>query len=228
MNDVELRGTKLVEVPYFASQIDRLDKSVLIIGECCGGEGVSETIKEMGFADVTTTDIREMSQESNLKRIPGWKHITSDFVKFDETIKYDFIVSVSVFEHFGFWFIGENISTGKSDMCHWNHDILGINKACRLLRDVDSKLMVTLPAGPYMNYEPSGKPWLRGYDYRRQSIIKNEFKNNGFYIANEKFYFSSDCQDWNEVGADINNPENYKSYNPFTPNVIWAFTVKKF
>jgi hypothetical protein len=168
-----------------------------------------------------------MPAESKLKGIFGWKHITSDFVKIDETIKYDFIVSISVFEHFGFWFIGENISTGESDVCYWNHDILGINKACRLLKDTDSKLMITLPAGPYMNYEPTGKPWLRGYDYRRQSIIKNELKNNGFYVVNEKFFFSPDCQDWNEVGADINNPENYKAYNPFTPNVIWGFTIGK-
>jgi len=229
MNDIELQGTKLVEIPYFASQIDKLDKSVLIIGECRGGEGVSETIRELGFTDVTTTDIREMPEDSIIKGIPGWKHITADFVKLDETTKYDFILAISVFEHFGFWFFGANLATRQegADLCRWNHDLVGIIKACKLLKDADSKLMITLPAGPFMNYEETGEPWLRGYDYRRQGIVKAELAKNGYKIDNEKFFFSPDCQGWKEVGPEINSPENYKAYNPFTPNVIWGFTVKK-
>ena len=227
MNDIELQGTKLVEVPYFASQLDDLNKSVLIVGERRGGEGISETIKEIGFTNVTTTDIMSMAEDSWFRDMPGWKHIESDFVKLDETIKYDYIIAVSVFEHFGFWFVGNNLSTGQDDICHWNHDIVGINKACRLLKGAGSKLMVTLPAGPYMNYELTGNPWLRGYDFRRQSIVKNEVLKNGFVVINEKFFFSSDCQDWKEVGSEINNPSHYGSYNPHTPNVIWAFTISK-
>ena len=50
---IQLKGTKKVEVPYFAEQLIDNSKSVLIIGECQGGhEGISETIFEKGFNEV--------------------------------------------------------------------------------------------------------------------------------------------------------------------------------
>ena len=53
-----MKGTKLVEVPYFINQISDIDKSILVIGECKGGsEGVSESILDLGCTNVTTTDI---------------------------------------------------------------------------------------------------------------------------------------------------------------------------
>lgn len=227
---IELRGTKLVEVPYFANQLTDNTKSVLIIGECHGGiEGVSESIHELGFKNVTTTDIMPSEPNCWLRNNTNWTHIQGDFIEFDESNKYDNIISISVFEHFGFWFAGNRMANGLSndDTCKWNHDIAGINKSCKLLKDLDSKLIITLPAGPYMNYEASGEPFLRYYDYRRQSLIKSELERNGYYISDEKFYLSHDFETWEEMSAEINDPKYYSYYNLYTPNVIWGLTIQK-
>lgn len=227
---ITLKGTKLVEVPYFANQLTDTSKSVLIIGERHGGyEGISETIHESGYSSVTTTDILDSNKDSWLKKNTNWNHIVSDFIMFDETLKYDYIISVSVFEHFGFWFAGDRMATGllENDVCKWNHDILGINKACKLLKDKNSKLMITLPAGPYMNYEKSGEPFLRYYDSLRQSLIHKEIAANGYKITNESFFHSIDFVNWDEVSSDINDPAYYSYYNYYSPNVIWAFTIQQ-
>lgn len=226
---IKLLGTKIVEVPYFADQLIDNSKSVLIIGERWGGiEGVSETIKELGFADVTTTDILDVEDGAWLKKETDWKHIKSDFIEFDESNKYDYVISISVFEHFGFWFAGNRMASGlvEDDKCYWNHDIRGINKACKLLKDKESKLMITLPAGPYMNYETSGEPFLRYYNKQRQDIIKNECENNGYAVTDEKFYYSDNFEGWDLVSEEINDFKYYQVYNPVTPNVIWGFTIQ--
>jgi hypothetical protein len=220
---IKLLGTKIVEVPYFSNQLTDSAKSVLIVGERWGGvEGVSETIKELGFNDVTTTDILEVEERAWLKTETNWKHIKSDFIEFDESLKFDYIISISVFEHFGFWFAGSRMASGlaEDDKCLWNHDIRGINKACKLLKDKNSKLIITLPAGPYMNYEISGEPFLRYYDYRRQHIVKKECESHGYRVIEEKFFYSEDFENWEEVSSDINEPKYYQVYNPYTPNVI--------
>lgn len=227
--NIVLKGTKIVEVPYFSSQIDDLNASVLVVGERHGGEGVSETLKNMGMRDVTTTDIVEIPSGSWLAENGSeWKHVKADFVEYDETLKYDYIIAVSVFEHFGFWFSGNHMAGGlcEEDQCRWNHDIRGITKACKLLKNHNSKLMITLPAGPYMNYETTGEPFLRSYDKRRQNIIKNVVLQNGYYISDEKFYYSSNFSEWYESDDAINDPKNYNLYNVYTPNVIWAITIK--
>jgi hypothetical protein len=225
-----LQGTKIVEVPYFANQLLDNTKSVLIIGECQGGiEGISETIHEKGFINVNTTDIMPSKPEYWLRKNTNWEHIQCDFIEFNENNKYDFIISISVFEHFGFWFAGNRMANGlaEDDTCRWNHDILGINKACKLLQDNESKLIITLPAGPYMNYEESGEPFLRYYDKRRQNIIKQELQRNGYFISDEKFFFSNDFTNWEEMSSEINDPKYYSYYNIHTPNVIWGLTIQK-
>jgi hypothetical protein len=90
---IQLKGTKIVEVPYFANQLEGKKQSILIIGERWGGvEGVSETIKELGFNNVTTTDILPVEENAWLKLNTDWKHIQSDFIEFDETNKFDYII----------------------------------------------------------------------------------------------------------------------------------------
>ena len=226
----QLKGTKIVEVPYFADQLTDNSKSVLIIGECQGGhEGISETIHEKGFANVSTTHIMPSLPEYWLRQNTDWEHIQCDFIKFDETRQFDYIISISVFEHFGFWFAGNRMADGlvEDDVCYWNHDIRGILKSCKLLKDADSKLIITLPAGPYMNYEESGEPFLRYYDYRRQALIKQILNKHDFQISNEQFYYSADFQNWDEMSPEINDPKYYSVYNIHTPNVIWALTIQK-
>lgn len=226
---IELRGTKLVEVPYFSEQLKDSSKSILIVGERWGGvEGVSETVKDLNFNNVTTTDIMPVEDGAWLKENTNWKHIQSDFIEFDESNKFDYIISISVFEHFGFWFAGNRMANGlaENDSCLWNHDIKGILKASSLLRDVKSKLIITLPAGPYMNYETSGEPFLRYYDRQRQNLIRRELDRNGYKTINEKYFFSENFIDWSETSEEINNPEFYSYYNIYSPNVIWGLTIQ--
>jgi hypothetical protein len=226
----KLKGTKIVEVPYFIDQITDVNKSILIIGECHGGtEGISESILDIGCSDVTTTDILDSLPNSWLKQNTNWKHIKSDFIKFNESKKFDYIISISVFEHFGMFWEGKayDIDSELEDIVLWNHDIHGINKACKLIKDSNSKLIITLPAGPYMNYAESGYPFLRYYDHKRQSLIKSELEKNGYYISNEKFYFSSDFVNWEEMAPEINDPKYYPYYNIHTPNVIWGLTIQQ-
>ena len=86
--------------------------------------------------------------------------------------------------------------------------------------------MITLPAGPYMNYETSGEPFLRYYNKQRQDIIKNECENNGYSVTDEKFYYSENFEGWDLVSEEINDFKYYQVYNPVTPNVIWGFTIQ--
>ena len=191
---INLKGTKLVEVPYFTSQINNINKDILIIGECKGGtEGISESLLEMGCNNVTTTDILESLPDSWLKQNTKWNHIKTDFIKFDENNKYDYIIAISVFEHFGMFWEGKayDINSEIEDIVLWNHDIQGILKACKLLKNKESKLIITLPIGPYMNYQETGYPFLRYYDLQRQNLVKNKIINEGYNIDNEKFYLST-------------------------------------
>jgi hypothetical protein len=226
-----LRGTKNVEVPYFINQLQDLNKEVLIVGECKGGEeGVSESVHALGFKNVTTTDILESLPNSWLRQNTDWKHIKTDFTKFNEDLKYDYIISISVFEHFGMFWEGKayDIDSTLEDIILWNHDIQGILKACRLLKNEESKLIITLPVGPFMNYQESGYPFLRYYNKQRQDKIRREVENNGYRIDNEIFYMSLNFSEWYEVGEEINTDENYKNYcNSYTPNIIWGVTIKK-
>ena len=191
---INLKGTKLVEVPYFTSQINNINKDILIIGECKGGtEGISESLLEMGCNNVTTTDILESLPDSWLKQNTKWNHIKTDFIKFDENNKYDYIIAISVFEHFGMFWEGKayDINSEIEDIVLWNHDIQGILKACKLLKNKESKLIITLPIGLYMNYQETGYPFLRYYDLQRQNLVKNKIINEGYNIDNEKFYLST-------------------------------------
>lgn len=229
---INLIGTKIVEVPYFSSQMTDNTKSVLIIGERTGGEGVGETVKSSGFTNVTTTDIVGIPDDSWLAKNRGkWKHIQTDFIYFDEVLKYDYIISVSVFEHFGLWFFRNrmgNTLLERDDSCLWNHDIRGMIKACNLLKNAESKLMVTVPAGPFMNYESNGDPLLRSYDKQRRKIVRDELKKVGCSLTNETFYFSEDFKKWRVVTMEwVDEISNYKHYNSTSPNVIWAFTAQK-
>lgn len=227
---MDLKGTKIVEVPYFINSITNIDKKILVIGECKGGtEGVSESILELGCKNVTTTDILDSLLDSWLRKNTNWPHIKSDFIKFDETQKFDYIISISVFEHFGMFWEGKayDIDSNLEDIILWNHDIQGILKACSLLKDKDSKLIITLPIGPYMNYQETGYPFLRYYDLQRQNLVKNKIKEKGYEIDNEKFFLSNDLYEWFEADMNINTPESYKQYcNPYTPNMIWGLTLK--
>ena len=226
-----MKGTKLVEVPYFKNQIVDIDKEILIIGECKGGtEGISESIHQLGCKKVTTTDILPSLPNSWLNQNTNWKHIQTDFLKFDNTLKYDYIISISVFEHFGLFWEGKAFTNDSDieDMVLWNHDINGILKSSSLLKDYNSKLIITLPVGPYMNYQESGYPFLRYYDIQRQNLILKHLTNNG-YSFSQVFFFTENFIDWHEINPSQQQLSElmYTRCNPYTPNIIWGLTVQK-
>ena len=226
-----MKGTKLVEVPYFLNQITDVTRDILIIGECKGGkEGISESIHGLGCINVTTTDILQSLPDSWLRKNTNWEHIKTDFIKFDETRKFDYIIAISVFEHFGMFWEGKayDVDSDIEDMVLWNHDIRGILKACKLLKDEKSKLIITLPIGPYMNYKESGYPFLRYYDQQRQNIIKKTLIDNNYRFS-ESFFISTDAglQNWQSVDNQINHMDYYRKYcNIYTPNIIWGLTIQ--
>ena len=227
---IPLPGFKKSEVPYMLRHIPKdKNKSILIVGERKGGiEGISESILAKGYNNVTTTDILSSPKDSWLKTNTNWKHITEDFTKFNGETKYDCIVSISVFEHFGFWFAGNQMFSGdhESYIVKWNHDILGIIKSSNLLKDKESKVIITLPAGPFLNYEEDGYPFLRYYDYRRQNIIQNKLQEINCSITNEQFYHTEDYENFVQMDPSINNPQYYGMYNSHTQNVGWYFTIQ--
>ena len=231
MENITLKGTKKVEIPYFLNQIEHgTDKKVLIVGECVAADQISTSLIDKECKDVTTTDIRDRPEDGWLNSNTEWKHINSDFIEFDETNKYDYIISISVFEHFGLFWDNKSMfdnSTGVDDYIRWNHDIKGIVKSCKLLKDKDSKVIITLPAGPFMNYNESGHPILRYYDTQRQNLIKETIKGVGCKLTDEKFYYSPDYENWSESDSEINQPKFYHINNSYSPNVIWAFTIQK-
>ena len=100
----EIKGTKLVEIPYLDMELENQNKNVLIVGERIGNEGIIETIFKK-TKTITCTDIMEMKSESILSEIieknPTVKFIQKDFLTFDESKKFDYIVCINVLEHFG-------------------------------------------------------------------------------------------------------------------------------
>jgi len=225
---MNLKGTKIVEVPYGVSNIE-VDSDILIVGERMGGDGISKSIVDKGCESVTTTDIRPIPDESWIKQNTDWNHIVTDFIDFDTSNKYDRIISISVFEHFGLYWEGQSMygDGTKQDIIHWEHDILGIQKSCELLKDENSKVVITLPVGNFFNYNNEGKPIVRYYTKQRQDIIRNKIKDMGCFISDENFFFSKNFQDWFVVDSSINEPQNMSYHNLYTPNVIWAFTINK-
>ena len=88
MSIIKLKGSKIVEVPYFKNHLVDNTKKVLIIGEKYGGvEGISESIHELGFQNVNTTDIIESPQDSWLKLNTNWEHIKCDFTECSSTFQ---------------------------------------------------------------------------------------------------------------------------------------------
>lgn len=231
MNLLELKGTKKVEIPYFLNQIEQgTGESILIVGEVVAADQISKSLISKKCSNVTTTDIRERPINGWLNTNTNWDHITQDFIEFDTNIKFDIIISVSIFEHFGLFWDKKSMFNNKDgivDLVRWDHDIRGIEKSCMLLKDKNSKVIVTLPAGPYMNYNDEGYPILRYYNKQRQNIVKKSVDELGCRFTDEKFYYTENFENWSESDPEINEPRFYQLYNPYTPNVIWAFTIQK-
>ena len=69
-------------------------------------------------------------------------------------------------------------------------------------------------------------PFLRRYDEMRIKVIEGIALKNNMNIENT-FFYSENFDDWFESDISITSPKYSQANNPFTPNMIWAFTLKQ-
>jgi len=231
------KGTKIIENQYLEDVIKSFEGNgldILIIGECEGEENVVQTVlKYNKHKEIQCVDILPLQPNSSLEKIvksdPTVKFTQTDFVKNQLDKKYDVIVCISVLEHFGMRWNGEKmfdkLDSGDDDIL-WNYDLVGLLKMGELLKDKNSKAIITLPVGPYMNYLDNGLPFLRYYDIKRINIFEEICSNNKLSINDEAFYLTSNFQDFEKVPKDISNPKYSMHINNHTPNCIWAFSLQ--
>jgi len=233
----EIKGTKLVEIPYITQEMTEVGKKVLIVGERIGNEGIVETVMEK-TQDILCTDIMELQTESILANIiqetPSVKFIQGDFLAFDEDIKYDYIVCINVLEHFGMNFTKRPMFTDnkicqEDHIIKWNYDLKAIDKMVTLLAP-SGKIIITVPCGsPVLSGDcdpETTMPFLRRYDYLRIGKIKQLAENLQCKLT-EDFFYSENFVEWLQASIEISHPQNAHMHNPNSPNVIWAFTIQK-
>jgi hypothetical protein len=233
----EVRGCKMVELPYLEKQIDQVSGSVLIVGERGGGEGIIEVVMTRNPSAVVCTDMMECPEGSivdNLRKAdPRVTFEQGDLIKFDESRKFDYIVCINVLEHFGMNFGDRPMFSGEfydDDVIKWNYDLKGLIKMMKLLKDYGSRLIVTVPCGvPLMHGDLSittGLPYLRRYDRQRIELIHQLIHKEGCFFT-EQFFWTGDFQEWRVVDEKVTWLESFQHHNPTTPNAIWAFTIEK-
>lgn len=239
----EIKGTKLVEIPYLKNELYHQSSSdnILIVGERIATEGILQTVLQNDFNTCLCTDIMPMGCGSTLEKIIKKDNrvsfIQEDFIETNEQQQYDYIICINVLEHFGMNFAefhGFSGALAGDDYIRWNHDLRAIQKMIALLNDnPKSKIIITVPAGsPILsgdvNIEKTGNkmPMLRRYDWVRIELIKDMIKDACINIE-EKYYYSADFVEWYEGDESITNLEYVHLQNPHTPNMIWAFTLNK-
>ena len=60
----------------------------------------------------------------------------------------------------------------------------------------------------------------------RINLIMDLAGKNGMKIENT-FFYSENFNDWFESDISITSPQYSQANNPYTPNMIWAFTMKQ-
>jgi hypothetical protein len=240
MKKFDIKGSKLVEIPYLRNGISNISEtdSVLIIGEREAGEGILQSFLDFNFSSCECVDICPLVKDSALDdALKSNRNISFeqlDFLDMDNSKKFDYIACINVLEHFGMNFSevpGFSGTYASDDYVRWNHDLRAIEKMIDLLSEtVNSKIIITVPAGqPIMagDINPGNKmPFLRRYDDVRIGLIEDIVKRRGLHI-DMKFYYSDDYVNWYESGREIVTPVYSANNNPYSPNMIFAFTIKK-
>lgn len=238
MDKLDIKGSKIAELAYLSKQLNGIKtNNVLIVGERDGAEGVTAyTLNAMtDDQHLTLTDITPVEPGSYVddlfKTRKNLNFILSDFINFNAEDNIDVIVCISVLEHFGMKFdemdMFDDGTTIENDIIHWNHDLLGLENMMLSLRD-GGKIIVTVPAGRYMNYDKNGYPFLRYYTEERREIIKKLVDNFGCKLTNEEWAISYDFKEWFRSDVRVMGHcvgERYRM-NSFTPNGLWNFCIE--
>lgn len=232
----EIKGTKLVEIPYLDQEMSEPNKKVLIVGERIGNEGIVETIYAK-TKNITCTDIMDIKSPSILediiKECPTVTFQKNDFLFFDESVQFDYIVCINVLEHFGMNFNKKPMFSGpevlEDDVIRWNYDMKALTKMIKLLAPT-GKIIITVPCGPPVmsgdTNPESSTPFLRRYDLLRITKVKELVSKLNCKVV-ETFFYSQNFENWLTADIEISDPVHFSIHNPFSPNVIWAFTVTK-
>jgi hypothetical protein len=237
--DFEIKGTKLVEIPYLEKELSEQKQSdkILIVGERIATEGILQAVLKRPFKSCLCTDIMPMGIDSTLEKIIAKdnrvKFVQQDFILAEEDTKYDYIICINVLEHFGMNFAEFSGFAGEyagDDYIRWNHDLRAIEKMIKLLnKNNNSKIIITVPAGqPILSGDinPGNKmPFLRRYDELRIKLIEQIAIKNNTKIES-KFFYSENFNDWFESDISITSPQYTQANNPYSPNIIWGFTLK--
>ncbi len=234
----EIRGTKLAEIPYLSASLNNQSNTddILIVGERIGTEGIIQTVLERQFNTCTCTDIMPMGNDSALEKLiqtdSRISFIQKDFIEFPEDKQFDYIICINVLEHFGMNFAefhGFSGTSAMDDYIRWNHDLRALQKMITLLhKNPKSKIIITVPAGqPIMMGDMNDNnkmPMLRRYDTNRIRHIHKMLDSLNVKIE-ETFYYSENFNDWYETDISITDIKYFRIHNPYTPNMIWAFTI---
>ena len=238
-SEFKIIGTKLVEIPYLENALSNQKETdnILIVGERIATEGILQAVLKRPFNKCLCTDIMEMGKDSTLEKIINRdsrvSFIQKDFIEFDKySVKYNYIICINVLEHFGMNFAEFSGFAGEysgDDYIRWNHDLRAIEKMIELLKkDNNSKIIITVPAGqPILSGDinPGNKmPFLRRYDQTRIQVIDDIVKKHKMKLEN-MFYYSENFNDWFETDILITGPNCVQANNPYSPNMIWAFTI---
>jgi len=240
-----VKGSKIAELSYMynilASDNRKSNKNVLVVGEREGREGVtlytSETL-DLNVDNLDCIDISDLEPNSYLSDLVDSKlnvnFINGDLVAYEPDNNYDYVICISVLEHFGMKYGNHNMFGAddtfeimNDDFIRWNHDLRGILKMSSLLNDDASRVIITIPTGGYMNYDENGFPFLRYYNRQRRDIIQTLLQENEYNIYDEKFYISNDFVNWDETNVGSMSEQNYRHMNPYSPNGLWCFCVGK-
>jgi hypothetical protein len=236
--EFEIKGTKLVEIPYLEEALSEQKEtdSILIVGERIATEGILQAVLKRPFKSCLCTDIMEMGQGSTLNKIINKdsrvSFIQKDFIEFDESTQYDYIICINVLEHFGMNFAEFSGFAGEyagNDYIRWNHDLRAIEKMITLVKkSPSSRIIITVPGGqPILSGDinPGNKmPFLRRYDSIRIQSVEEIVKKHKMNITNT-YYYSDNFTDWYESDISVTEPKYAQANNPYSPNIIWAFTI---
>ena len=150
------KGSKIAELSFLRENLND-SKSVFIIGERDGGEGVVGTVLNTpNINTIVCNDINNIEPNSILDRsINQWpdrvKFYCHDFNTI-ENINCDTLICISVLEHFGFIYNSYkcyvNIQNYGDDVILWNYDLLGLKKMIEIIKNnINCKAIITVPAG---------------------------------------------------------------------------------
>lgn len=238
--DSEIKGTKLVEIPYLQSELSNQIETdnILIVGERIATEGILQTVLKRPFANCLCTDIMPIGSQSILEKIINTdsrvSFVQQDFIEAPEDKKYDYIICINVLEHFGMNFSefhGFSGELASDDYIRWNHDLRAIQKMIKLLSDNPlAKIIITVPAGqPILSGDinmGNKMPFLRRYDFIRISLIKELINSMNAKIT-DKLFCTENFTEWFESDISITEGKYIFANNFSTPNMIWAFTITK-